>query len=153
MKVSHVRLAVAAALFLGWIGWLVYLVVESHGAVILSRPQFLVADLWVIAEVDAEENRPRQTIEVREDVWSAAGKELAGQAINVIDLPDIGADKGWDGPGTYILPLTAHAGKRPYHITPVPPSPGFIEQGDRRIYAATSEARAQLKALLAEWKR
>jgi hypothetical protein len=155
MKVAHVRLAAAAVLFLGWIGWLAYLVVNSHDPVILSRPQFLVADLWVIADVGVEDGRPARMVSVREDVWSSAGKKLAGATIEVVDLPEIGADKGWEGPGTYILPLLIHAGgKRAYYsITPVPPSPGFVERGDRRIYAATPETRAQLKSMLSEWNR
>jgi len=155
MKVAHVRLVVAAVLFLGWIGWLVYLVIHSHDEVILSRPQFLVADLWVIAHIGAEEGRPAKAVTIREDVWSAKGKKLAEEVIEVVDLPEIDASMGWDGPGDYILALTFHTGKQReyYRITALPPSPGFVERGDKRIYRATGEARVQLNGLLSEWKK
>src|SRR5262245_56647666 len=51
MKPSRVRLAVCALLFLGWIGWLVYLSATTTRPVVLSRPQFLAADLYVVAEL------------------------------------------------------------------------------------------------------
>jgi hypothetical protein len=155
MKVSRVRLAVAALLFLGWLGWLVYLVVNNHDPVILSRPQFLVADLWVIGDANDEDGRPGRKVTVRGVIWAAQGKKPAGEVIEVVDLPEIKAEKGWEGTGTYILPLTVHtAGKREYYtITPLPPSPAFPEPGDKRIYIATSETRAQLDHLLSEWNR
>ena len=54
MKRRPWLLAVAAGLFAAWIGYLFYLALTAgHPPVVLSRPQFLVADLWVIAEVDA----------------------------------------------------------------------------------------------------
>jgi hypothetical protein len=51
MKPSRVRLAVCALLFLGWISWLVYLSATTTRPVVLSRPQFLAADLYVIADL------------------------------------------------------------------------------------------------------
>src|SRR5262245_50028002 len=51
MKPSRVRLAVCALLFLGWIGWLVYLSATTTRPVVLSRPQLLAADLYVIADL------------------------------------------------------------------------------------------------------
>src|SRR5262249_20260929 len=52
------RLAAAAALFLAWIGWLGYLAftagtipVTQKGPVILSHPQSLTSQLYVIAEL------------------------------------------------------------------------------------------------------
>ena len=65
MKVSRVRLTLAAILFAGWIGWLAYLVFQSRNPVILSRPQFLVADLWVIAEVSQKGHSPDENVTVQ----------------------------------------------------------------------------------------
>jgi hypothetical protein len=155
MKAARVRLAVAAVLFLAWVGWLAHLVMHTRDQVILSRPQLLVADEWLIVEVEADGNgRPAETVTVREDVWSSKGKKAAGEKIEVTDLPGIGADSGWSGPGTYILPLTIHAvGKKDVlNITSLPPSPGFNDRGEKRIYLATPEARAQLDRLVKEWK-
>jgi hypothetical protein len=58
MKPSRVRLAVCALLFLGWIGWLVYLSATTTRPVVLSRPQFLAADLYVIAELREGRSSP-----------------------------------------------------------------------------------------------
>jgi hypothetical protein len=52
MRPSRVRLVVCALLFLGWISWLVYLSATTTRPVVLSRPQFLAADLYVIADLE-----------------------------------------------------------------------------------------------------
>ncbi len=49
MKFAVVRLAVAAVLFLGWIGYLGYLAATIRNPVVLSRPQFLVSERDMIA--------------------------------------------------------------------------------------------------------
>jgi hypothetical protein len=154
MKVSRVRLAVAAVLFLGWIGWLAYLAVSNHDPVILSRPQFLIADLWVIGDINTQDDHPRREVAVREVVWASQGKKPSGDVLEVADLPDMKTENGWRGTGTYMVPVTVRTvGKRDYYtVTPLPRSPGFPEAGERRIYVATPETRAQLDHLLSEWK-
>jgi len=42
-------------LFLAWISWLAYLAATTTHPLVLSRPQFLVTDLDVIAEVGGDE--------------------------------------------------------------------------------------------------
>jgi hypothetical protein len=155
MKVPHLVLALAAVFFLAWIGWLAYLVAITENAVILSRPQFLVADLWVIADVVADsKGQPGRTITVRELVWSAQPVELAGKESEVRDLPDLTPGNGWKGSGEYILPLSVHKnGKDEYSVTALPPSPGFLRKGDKRIYLAAPEARQQLLELRKKWKQ
>jgi hypothetical protein len=156
MKVPHVVLALAAIFFLAWIGWLAYLVAISQNVVILSRPQLLVADLWVIGDVAAEpDGRPRSTISIREVVWSAPSAKVDGKQMQVRDLPDLGPENGWNGPGEYILPLSVHKnGKEEYSVTLLPPSPGFFpkERDRKRIYPATLEPRQQLLELKKKWK-
>ena len=49
MKFAAVRLAVAAVLFVGWIGYLGFLVRTTRHPIVLSRPQFLVSQKDVIA--------------------------------------------------------------------------------------------------------
>ena len=49
MKPAALRLAVTAVLFVGWVGYLAYLVVKTSNPVVLSRPQFLVSEMDVIA--------------------------------------------------------------------------------------------------------
>jgi len=125
---AKVRLAVAACLFLGWIGWLAYLVFKTHNPVILARPQFLVADLWVRGHLDGDGDRPETKLVIREVFWSRDMKdqELVNKPITVPDLALVGKDLGWSGPGDYWLPLQKNKGKNPgYRLTPLPPSPGF----------------------------
>ena len=46
----RVRLVLSGSLFLAWIGYLAYLVAITRNPVILSRPQFLEANVYVLAE-------------------------------------------------------------------------------------------------------
>ncbi len=48
----RVRLVLASTFFLAWIGYLAYLVAITRNPVILSRPQFLVADAYVVAQLE-----------------------------------------------------------------------------------------------------
>ena len=59
MKKSPWRLALSAVLLACWIGYLAYLSATTTHPIVLSRPQFLSADLYVIAEVPAESSRCR----------------------------------------------------------------------------------------------
>jgi hypothetical protein len=136
MKPSRVRLAVCALLFLGWISWLVYLSATTTRPVVLSRPQFLAADLYVIAEL-RQGLEPRFRAEVPGLLFTApsAGfpaavpwgpvrlstlppkiriseviwpSALAGD-LGGTELPvgNLALSEGWKEPGRYILPLTA----------------------------------------------
>jgi hypothetical protein len=58
MKRSGWRLALTAVLFLGWIGFLAYLAATTTNPVVLERPQFLTADLVVLADVDGARYLP-----------------------------------------------------------------------------------------------
>ena len=49
MKFAVVRLAVAAVLFVGWIGYLGFLAATVRNPFVLSRPQFLVSERDMIA--------------------------------------------------------------------------------------------------------
>jgi hypothetical protein len=136
---SAVLLAVAAGLFALWIGYLAFLALTQRRPVVLSRPQFLVANLWVIAEVDD----PAGPVKVTEVVYPAAKAEaLKGTTIEVKNLAK--CEKDWTGKGTYILPLTAEG--QLYHVTAIPRSPGY-GSGPPRIYPDTPPAREQLAGM------
>jgi hypothetical protein len=162
MKPSRVRLAVCALLFLGWIGWLVYLSLTTTRPVVLSRPQFLAADLYVIADLTAapdDAGAPAERIGVSEVVWpSVVSADYNGKPLEVKNLPLSGPARGWTGPGTYILPLTRMArGKEvAYLVTPIPRSPGYYgaapdPKTPGRIYRATGTARRELDDLTKEF--
>ena len=54
MRKSGLRLALAALLFAGWIGYLAWLAATSTHPIVLARPQFLVADIYAAGETPIE---------------------------------------------------------------------------------------------------
>jgi hypothetical protein len=152
MLSAKARLAVAAALFLGWLGWLGYLVSQTREPIVLSRPQFLVSNLHVIATLTGSDT-PDTEVTIKEVAWAGSAADIkAGDRINIPNLKGVGPDQGWRGPGDYILPLMKWKDGT-YRITPVPPSPGYnpsASPGAIRVYPATEAARAQLAAISPE---
>ncbi len=151
MKPSHRFLWVAAGLFAAWIGWLIYLAATSRDQVILSRPQFLVAHLHVLARLTGTAEHPDAKVAIVDVPWAAAGQQ-GGQkdediAVSQLDL--CGPEQGWEGDGLYILPLLKGPGET-YQLTAIPVGLGFAprQPQDRlRIYPATPAALAQLRQL------
>jgi hypothetical protein len=141
MKLARMRLVLAIVLFAGWIGWLAYLVIVTRDSVVLSRPQFLVSTLDVVADIDSREGNP-PPITVREVHWPTESRDLAGKTIPVENLADC---KGWTGPGSYIVPLIT-SGKESYRVAPLPRSPGF-EPDQPVIYPATPQTLEQLQGI------
>src|SRR5437870_5516115 len=113
-RFAVLRLVLASVLFAGWIGWLVYLAATKSRPIVLSRPQLLVSDLDVIAQVDD----PTQKV-VIEEVYAWRGQEdppAVGATLDVANLDkchrvprddesDNDVPRDWRGPGLYILPL------------------------------------------------
>jgi hypothetical protein len=143
MRFAALRLGVAVALFAGWIGWLAYLSATASRPLVLSRPQFLVSDLDVIAEVNHIE--PPE-ITIREVRWSKAtqDRQLVNKTVSVKNLAECKED--WAGPGAYVLPLLSESNGR-YLVAPVPRSPGFPGPGRPRIYPDTPQTRHQLNGI------
>jgi hypothetical protein len=141
-------LVVAAGLFVAWLGYLAYLAATTRKPIVLSRPQFLVADLIVVAEVDRLDGQPT----VRQVVWPEGDKapDVAGKPIPVKNLAEA---SGWDKPGEYVLALMSEKDGG-YRIAPTPPSPGYHgNHGSRpRIYPLTPETRAQLLDIVGRLK-
>ncbi len=157
MRPSRLRLGIAAALFIAWISFLLYLAMVSRDPVVLSRPQFLVANLHVIAKLSGPSDRPGAAITIEELVWAADPKDrrLAREAIQVGQLDQCGPEQGWQGEGSYILPLQKLADGS-FTLAPLPVSPGFFPrspQDQLRIYPATDAARRQLSDIASAWER
>jgi len=148
MKSGRLPLLLATVLFAGWMGWLAYLVISMKATlppgatrpVVLSRPQFLVSNLDVIAEVPAYDRDPVE-VTVREVHWPKEKQNLVGKKINVSRLPECRDD--WVAPGEYILALMP-LGETGYQVVRVPQSPGF-PSGRPRIYPVTPQTRRQLQ--------
>jgi hypothetical protein len=73
-------------------------------------------------------------------LWPEAEKAREGAVLSVENL---GASKGWDGPGDYLLPLVTKDNKT-YQVASIPRYPGLDPQQQRpHIYPYNSETRAQ----------
>jgi hypothetical protein len=143
VRAAHGRLLLCLALFLGWLGYLGYLVAERPaGYVVLSRPQILVSDLDVVATVHAGSD----TATVDDVLFPAgdAARRLKGKQIRVSNLDDCRPPgdptkhkPDFQGGGPYLLPLQdPGADGKDYRVAVTPPSPGF-RFGTPRIYPAT----------------
>jgi hypothetical protein len=166
VKPAAVRLAIAAAAFLGWIGYLAYLVVATQGAVVLSRPQMLVSDAVVVATVAPD----LQTVMVKQVLFGSAELQaLQDKEITVVGLRDaeIPAAGKWKPSGaepneTYLLPIQSAPSRNPtddkprFRLTPLPPSPGYPPYNPKtgtadspavRIYPANERIIKQFRSI------
>jgi hypothetical protein len=130
MTFPRARLTVAACLFVAWLGYLLLLVVLTRDTIVLSRPQFLISDLWVLAELTTDKDgRPAAKAKIIDIFWfkHPADQNLRDQTITIPNLPETGP-QGYTGSGKYILPLRKleEAGVAMYVVTPVPASPGYV---------------------------
>ncbi|MBY0232815.1 MAG: hypothetical protein K2W96_26330 [Gemmataceae bacterium] len=158
MKPAVLRLIVPAALFAAWLGYLGWLVanrpLQAEGyPLVVSRPQVLVSEADVVAELPARrEGGEAVRVKVAEVLFDRTGTLKAGQEVEVrlleacrpvpppIKNPPEPPDD-WDGPGTYLVPLRRTGSG--WEVCPIPPSPGFQAWEPRRLYKATAETRAQ----------
>jgi hypothetical protein len=156
MMSAKTRLVLAASLFIAWIGWLVYLVVQSRNPVIVSRPQVLVADMIVAAELTGDANGPEAKVKVAEVLWPAGVTPGKGEEIEVIFLTDCKTrNHGWNGAGPYLLALKKK--DTVYAVQEIPASPGYPSGAPEtrekfpryRIYRATEDAVRQMRDLIA----
>jgi len=130
MKLAAGRLIVTAVLFVGWLGYLNYLV-WTRPEVVLSRPQALISNLDVIAHVEALD----QSAVVREALYQTSKTSMKpGDKIVVRNLTERGCE-GFEGPGDYLLLLTPTRNEGQFEVVPTPPSPGFVS-GPAWIYPA-----------------
>lgn len=162
MSAAWIRFVAAAILLCGWLGWLGWLAFTATDPIILSRPQFLVADAWVLARVEGDEF-PSKIAAINEVTWidknDAKLKEGAKISIRRLDL--VQESQNWRGPGVYVLPLSKSA-QGGWELTRIPISPGYRDPPitDKanapfprlRIYFATDDVRAQLSQFKMKWK-
>ncbi len=144
MRFAKVRLVLALVALASWVGFLAWQALAFGRFPVVSHAQLLVSTLDVIADVSADDQgRPAKVIHVVEVHWPPGRKDLAGQDVTVTNLP---AAHGWQGPGRYILPLTAGEGVS-YRVAVLPRSPGFDQFPPvALIYPDTPLTRQQLDA-------
>ena len=175
MKRAVERLILTAVLFLGWLGYLGYLVMcrpHTPGGLLgafegrpltLSRPQFLISSLDVVADVSGEKG---DKVIVKEVLYPQSNPSVKpGDEIQVENIgrcrpmPDPLAKndnplQDYTGADLYLLPLQVieGAGPRRFEVVPTPPSPGFppssgVTFGPPRIYPATPEMLAEYREM------
>jgi hypothetical protein len=167
MAWDRLKLILSAVAFLAWIGWLAYLVWDLHrqptevrpdgkeAPVVLSRPQLLIADWIVTAEVEGGGQKPTTAV-VKAVHWPEDGnaQKWKDQAIPVENLAD---SRGLSESGTkfYILPLIHD--RDGFRVAPVPPSPGYPprafradDTGPSLVYPSDMFTLEQLKQFLAK---
>ena len=127
MTFPKARLVVSAVLFLTWLGFLAYLVSTST-KVILSRPQFMIAQLYVVAEVREGPANDALNPEVTIDsvLWSArpADAKLVGAKVALPEIEACGKKQGNHGTGKYLFALQ-RTNTGDFEIAPVPHTLNF----------------------------
>jgi hypothetical protein len=147
MTFARIRLVIAAALFLGWIGWLAYAVSQKGKAAVLSRAQLTAADLVVGDVTIGADGLPNTTVKVAQ-VIRGEGVQ-SGQTIDVLNLRAAmppGAN-GFPGDGQYLLPLVGDG--KTYRVAGLPRSPGYTPPQPERpvIYPWNGDTQTQLREL------
>jgi hypothetical protein len=143
MNLRKVWLLVTAALFVAWMTYLIVLAATHRHSVVLSRPQFLVSQLDVIAHFDSADELQSNQITVKDVRYPTPAlekEELKKDPLPIVNLSS--CSDSWDGPGDYILPLERDR-HGIYHIVSVPLPNGQ----EPRIYRVTRETDAQLKQM------
>lgn len=141
-------LAATSVMFAAWLGWLGYLAFTTTRPIVLARPQFLAAQLDVIARIEDKDGRPGADVFVEEVAWArdAGQRPPEKLTVTVPNLADVKAQDGWTGPGLYILPLVKNGSG--YSLAPFGASPGFSSAtAAPRIYPVTPQTRAQLREI------
>ncbi len=155
------RLVLVAGLFVGWLGYLGYLVAtrprfDDGWPLVLSRPQVLASDLDVIAELPEPGQSDEVEVTIVKVLYPRNSSLKEGDTIRVSHLGEChplprGKRKppsDWSGAGRYLLPLEAVPGKTGhYSVAAIPPSPGFEYSEAYRIYPATPEIEAQYEEI------
>lgn len=141
-------LAVSAAVFLGWIGWLAYAAWTKERGPLLSRSLAAVASHPVVAELQEQAElpgRPASRARVLQPL-----SDHGPPADTLIEVPDLPLALGWQGPGPYLL-LLVPAGKGAaepaplrFHLVQPPRSPGYEpSMALPRLYPWTETLRRQ----------
>ena len=103
MNGAKLRLVVAATLFVGWLVWLGYTAGAKNRGPVVSHVQAAAAAHAVAAELKADaEGKPALEVKVLESL--KPGSPEKDTSLYVINLADA---KGFDGPGEYLLLLSA----------------------------------------------
>jgi|SRR6516164_4554425 hypothetical protein len=152
MPQSRLLLIGTALAFAAWISYLFYLTRQvERPSIVLSRPQFLIAEAVIVAHVEKKED-PVTVVEVIFD-----GKLQSGEKVRIRNLRDslynwVSEDKTaeWALPSDFIIPLhdvqpSKDGAQWIAEVVPIPPSPGLPH--GFRIYPKTPGTIEQVRAI------
>jgi hypothetical protein len=120
MTFPKARLAVSAFLFVSWLLFL-FVVWLRSSATILSKPQFVVAQLYIVADVRDERGKANPDVTVDEVLWAfdPADQDLVTKSLHIAELSTCPKQDGYQGAGKYLVPLVK-ATDGAYRIAPIP---------------------------------
>jgi hypothetical protein len=146
MTFPRARLAVSACLFIGWLIFLFVVWLRSY-TVILSSPQFMIAQIYAVVDVRDDQGKADPDVTVEEVLWASdpADGQLA-KAQHLVEISRCIRQNGYHGAGTYLVPLI----KTPIGImiAPLPRS----EPRQIRIYPWDASTRTQVNGIIAAKK-
>lgn len=142
------RLAVAAALFLAWIGWLAYAATGKSRGPVVSRAQAAAATYPLVGEVKAA---PDGTPQARVRVVGAFPRPglpppTENTEIDVFGLPEA---VGFEGDGPYLLLLAKDEASARFYLVGQQRSPGYElgNVGRPFVYRWSPDVQAQAEKL------
>lgn len=146
MTWPRVRLAIAVAAFVAWIGWLAVAVFSNGKVPVVSRAQLTAATCLVVADIALDDQAlPKESIIVSA-VISGDGAKVDDQ-LTVGNLSkSIAAGRyATPLPGPHLVPL-AKAADGTWKVAGLPPSPGYqIVDPDRPlIYPWNDDVKKQM---------
>jgi hypothetical protein len=148
MKAARIRLILASAAFLGWLGWLAVAVAQKGKTDIVSRAQLVEATMYVVAEVTADgEGLPNVPVKVVKSLKAPLpGTPETIEVINIRKATVPG--KPFPGSGTYLIPVVMQ-GPTTFTVAGLPRSPGYEAATPDRpaIYPWTDDTKKQLQKL------
>lgn len=142
----RLRLVAAAALFLGWIGWLGYAAATKSRGPVVSRAQAAVATHAVVAGVRSPAGGKPSARATVSEVLAGTGLTAPGE-IEVANLPEA---HGFDGDGDYLLLLRSDPVTGGFVVVGQQRSPGYelAGAGQPHIYRWSDDVRGQVNKLL-----
>lgn len=144
MSFAKIRLCFAAILFVGWIGYLAYLALNFAHPVIVSRSQFMAADLLVVAEIALDEaGKPKPVVDLIENL----SKGELPPKLTIANLTDLKyPEEKTPKAGKHLL-LLQKLEVGSYKVAATPPSPG--DKGGRvYIYPWLPDVEKQVKKMM-----
>ena len=117
MTFPKARLVVSAILFISWIGFLSYMVLQTR-SVIISKPQFQIAQMVLVVDVRDDGGIADPTVTVKEVLWGDGVQ--VGEKLPLIDLLACKKEQGFSVAGDYVIPLMHRGGVWQIAQVPIP---------------------------------